>query len=149
MKRLLLIPLLLVSLVAGATKEVLVESGKLTTAPGIGGDAQVGFAFAKGDKITISATASKVLDRMLVLMDPATELGRVRHSKNPGFTFTMPADGIVVFRFISDRDGTNNIGYTVRRMPASDAVQSYNTKVIWKNPPAGAKGNQIPVRADE
>jgi hypothetical protein len=148
MKRLLFLPMLLIALSVGA-QELLIETGQVTTAPGIGGDAQIGYAFAKGDKISITAHASKMLDRMLVLMDPATELGKARQTKSPHFAFVMPEDGIIVFRFISDRPGTNKVDYTVKRTPASEAVRNYNTKVIWKAPPAGTIGNQIPVRAEQ
>lgn len=149
MKTFLLIPMLLLSLSAGAQKQVtVVENGTLTTAPGIGGDAQTGYAFAKGDVITIRAKASKQLDRMLVLVYPETEIGNYRATKKPEFRFTMPQDGIAVFRFISDRGHTNKISYTITRMPASAAVQGYNTKVVWEPPKDGVPGNLIPRRAD-
>jgi hypothetical protein len=60
----------------------------------------------------------------------------------------MPADGIVIFRFISDRSGINTIKYTVTRTPASEDVQDYNTKVDWKTPDDHV-GNPIPKRAGE
>jgi hypothetical protein len=60
----------------------------------------------------------------------------------------MPEDGIVIIGFISDRAGTNNINYTVKRLPASDAVQDYNTKVVWQAPPNG-KGGRVAVRAEQ
>ena len=134
MKTLLLISLLLVSLHATATKEVIVESGKVTTAPGIGGNAQIGYAFAKGDVVTIDAKASKQLERMLAFIFPEEVAGRAKFTRHAKLTFTMPKDGIAVFRFISDRGGTNTITYTVTRKPASDEVQDYNTKVEWQLP---------------
>lgn len=146
MKRLLLIPVILFSISAAAQKETVVESGTLTTAPGINGEAQTGFAFAKGDVITITANANKKLDRMLVLLHPDVAIGRAKHTKTPKYTFTMPKDGITVIRFISDRTGTTNINYTVSRVPASAEVQEYNTKVTWE-PPAGAPGPLVPKRA--
>ena len=127
---------------------MLVESGHLTTAPGIGGDAETGYAFTKGDVISITAKASKQLDRMLVLIYPDEEIGKDRATKSPKYTFTMPHDGIVVFRFLSDRGHTDKIDYTVTRIPASPDVQNYNTKVVWDKPPAGAHGRLIPRRAD-
>lgn len=147
MKTLLLIPLLFVTLFASAQTPVVVEqNGQLTTAPGIGGDAQTGFAFAKGDVITITAKASKQLDRMLVLLHPDVEIGNYRATKKPQFKFTMPQDGIAIIRFISDRGHTNKVTYTVTRMPASAAVQNYNTKVVWEKPSDGRPGNLIPRR---
>lgn len=147
MKHFLLIPLLLLSLQAAATKEVLVETAATTTAPGIGGSTQIGYAFAKGDVITIDAKASKQLDRMLAFVFPENVVGRVKFTKHPKLTFTMPEDGIVVFRFISDRDGTNIINYTVTRLPASDSVQDYDTKIEWQKPVDHA-GTLIPKRAE-
>jgi hypothetical protein len=147
MKTFLLIPLLFAALCARAqTPVVIAQNGHLTTAPGIGGDAQTGFAFAKGDVITITGKASRQLDRMLVLLHPDVEIGNHRATKRPQFKFTMPQDGIAIFRFISDRGHTNKITYTVTRMPASAAVQNYNTKVIWEKPSDGRPGNLIPRR---
>jgi hypothetical protein len=142
----LLISFLALPLCAAAQTQV-VASGHLKTAPGIGGDAQTGYAFTKGDVITIKASASKQLDRMLVLIDPDEEVGRVRATKEPQYTFTMPHNGIVVFRFISDRGHTNEINYTVTRVPASASVANYDTRVIWEKPPAGKPGSLIPRRA--
>ena len=53
MKAIFLIPLLLISLHGAATTLVIVEKGTATTAPGVGGNAQIGYAFAKGDVIAI------------------------------------------------------------------------------------------------
>lgn len=148
MKILLLIAGLLCSLPVFATKEVTVETGTTTTSPGIGGSTQIGYAFAKGDIITIDARASKQLERMLGMVFPENVVGRVKFTKHPKLTFTMPEDGIVIFRFISDRDGTNKITYTVTRMPASDAVQDYDTKVDWQKPVDRA-GTLVPKRAGD
>ena len=147
MLRIICILMLVLPLHATARKLVTVGHGSVTTAPGIGGYAQIGYAFAKGDVVTIDATASKMLDRMIVLFYPDQELGRARATKTPHYSFTMPRAGIVVFRFISDRDGTNEIHYIVSRMPASNAAQGYNTKIIWDKPPAGMPGDLIPRRA--
>ncbi len=131
-----------------ARKQVLVERGQVTTAPGIGGYAQIGYAFAKGDVIGIEAHASKLLDRMIVMIYPEEEIGRALSTKEPRLSFTMKREGIVIFRFISDRGGTNEISYSVSRMPASDRVQRYNTRIIWEKPPVGARhGSLIPKRA--
>jgi hypothetical protein len=146
MKRILLIPLLLFALNGGAQTQM-IESGHLTTAPGIGGDAETGYAFTKGDVITVSAKSSKQLDRMLVLMYPDEEIGRYRATKTPSYTFTVPHDGIVIIRFVSDRGHTNQVDYTVTRMPASPAVANYNTKVIWEKPADGLHHRLVPKRA--
>lgn len=143
----LILILLLVSLNAAARKLVIAARGNVTTAPGIGGYAQIGYAFAKGDVITINGTSEKQLERMIVMIYPDEELGRDRATKAPHYTFTMPHAGIVVIRFISDRGGTNKINYSVTRMPGSDRVQRYNTKVIWDKPRDGPHGGLIPRRA--
>lgn len=146
MKTLLLIPLLALTFFAKAQTQV-VGTGHLRTAPGIGGDAQTGYAFAKGDVITVTASASKQLDRMLVLLDPDVEIASVRATKAPQYTFTMPQDGIIIFRFVSDRGHVNKVDYTVTRVPASPSVANYNTKVIWEKPTGGRPGGLIPHRA--
>lgn len=147
MKALLVIPLLLISLCTMARRQVLVERGHVTTAPGVGGYAQIGYAFAKGDMISIDASAEKLLERMIVMIYPQEEVGRDLGTKTPKFSFTMPYEGIVIFRFISDRGGTNRVDYTVTRMPASDVLQHYNTKVVWDKPPGGLHGRLVPRRA--
>src|SRR5688572_19593511 len=102
MKTLLLIPLLLISLGSNA-RNTLVDKGVVTTTTGIGGYAQIGYAFAKGDVITVSANAEKHLQRMIVILHPNNEIGRQLDTKNPNYTFTMPEEGMVIIRFISDR----------------------------------------------
>lgn len=138
--------LLLPAFSVDARRSVVVGHGTTKTAPGIGGYAQIGYAFAKGDVVTVNATAEKQLERMIVIVYPETEVGRDLATKTPHYTFTMPRSGIAVIRFISDRGGTNTINYTVTRMPASNAVQRYNTRVIWKKP-GTLHGDLIPVRA--
>ena len=149
MKSLLLFALLVFPFAAEAITPVTVGSGKVTTVPGIGGYAQIGYAFAKGDKITINATADKKLERMMVLLYPDYEIAHNNLTKSPSYTFTVPENGIVIFRFISDRDGTNSIRYSVTRIPASDDVQNYDTRVVWLKPPAGGHGELTPMRAGE
>jgi hypothetical protein len=148
MKKLCLIALLLL-LANGisARKLVTVERGSVTTAPGIGGYAQIGYAFAKGDVVTVNGTAEKKLERMIVMIYPDVEIGRDLATKEPHYTFTMPREGIVVIRFISDRGGTNKVNYSVTRMPASDRVQRYNTRVVWEKPATGLHGRLVPRRA--
>jgi hypothetical protein len=146
MRTLLLLPLILISLSTSARKQVTIDQGTITTSPGIGGHAQTGYAFAKGDVITITAKAAKQLERMIVVLQPDKELGRQLSTRNPHYTFTMPEDGIVVIRFISDRAGTNDVSYTVSRTPASPAVEHYDTRVVWEKPPAGVPGYLVPRR---
>jgi hypothetical protein len=146
MKTLFLIPVLLLSLAANARK-ILVDKGVVTTTTGIGGYAQTGYAFAKGDVITVSANAEKHLQRMIVILHPNTEIGKQLDTKNPNYTFTMPEEGMVIIRFISDRAGTNDINYTVMRTPASPAVENYNTKVVWDKPEVLTPGYLVPRRA--
>lgn len=145
MKTLLIIPFLLLSLHASARKLVVVETGTTTTAPGIGGTTQIAYAFAKGDVVTIDARAPKMVERMIAYVFPEKVVGRVKHSKHMKLTFTMPEEGIILFRFVSDRAGTNTIRYTVSRMPASDAVQNYNTKIEWEKP-TDRLGTLVPKR---
>ena len=145
MKTLLLIPLLLISLHAMAAREVVVADSTTTTVPGVGGNAQIGYAFAKGDVITINAHASKQLQLLLAYLFPEKVMGRTKYTKQVKLSFTMPEDGIAIFRFISDRDGVNTIKYTITRLPASNAVQDYNTKIEWQMPPDHAS-NMIPKR---
>lgn len=137
-----------VSVSAFAASEVVVEKGSTRTTPGIGGNTQVGYAFAKGDVVTIDAHAEKKLERMIVYIFPEHVMGRKTYTKHAKYSFTMPEDGIVIFRFISDRAGTNTIQYTVTRMPGSDATQNYSTKVEWQKP-TDFTGTLIPKRAEE
>jgi transcriptional regulator of nitric oxide reductase len=138
--------LLLLSLASYGQTPIVVEDSTTTTVPGIGGNAQIGYAFAKGDVVTIDAKASKPLQRMMVYRFPEEVVGRVKFTKKPSLTFTMPEDGIIIFRFISDRDGTNIISYKVTRTPASEAVAHYNTRVNWQ--PSSGRSGLIPVRVE-
>lgn len=148
MKAWLLLLLLLSAIqIADARKLVTVARGNTNTSPGIGDYADIAYAFAKGDVITLDAKASKQLQRVMITLYPDMEIGHDMATKSPHLTVTMPRAGIAVIRFISDRDGKNEINYTVTRMPASDAVQRYNTKVVWQKPPEGRPGHLIPVRA--
>jgi hypothetical protein len=149
MKLLLFIPLLLLSWQSEATRRVtLARDTTVTTAPGIGGTADIGFAFAKGDLVSIDARASKKLEQLQAYIFPDRVLGRSKYTKHARLTFTMPEDGIVIFRFISDRGGTNAVTYTVTRLPASDAVQNYNTAIEWVNP-TDRIGTPVPKRVGE
>ena len=148
MKAIILSVILLYAGAAKAQTQVTVDAGTTTTAVGIGGSAQLAYAFAKGDVVTIEAKASKQLASMVVTKHPQPILGRVKLTKQPSLTFTMPEEGIAVFKFVSDRDGTNTISYTVTRTPATPELQDYNTKVVWKTGP-GKAAPQIPERAME
>jgi hypothetical protein len=145
MKALLLSFFLLTGGVACAQSVVVVDSGTVVTAVGIGGSAQLAYAFGKGDVVNIEAKASKQLASMVVSRHPQPILGRVKLTKQPKLSFTMEEEGIVVFRFISDRDGTTIINYTVTRMPADAELQEYNTKVTWKMG-EGKSGQMVPER---
>lgn len=147
MKAWLLLTILLSAQAVDARRLVTVAQGSTSTAPGIGDYADIAYAFAKGDVITLDAKASKQLQRVMVTIYPDREIAHDLATKAPHLTITMPQAGIAVIRFISDRDGKNEIRYTVTRMPASDAVQRYNTKVAWQKPPGGRPGRLIPVRA--
>ena len=136
-----------ISITAFSKTIVVVDKGSTKTTPGIGGNTQIGYAFAKGDVVTIDARAEKQLERMIVYVFPEQVLGRKTYTKHAKLSFTMPDDGIVVFRFISDRAGTNTIQYSVTRMPGSDETQHYSTKVEWQKP-NDFSGTLIPKRAD-
>lgn len=146
MKPLLLLTCLLLSLVASAQTAIVVEDSTITT-QGIGGSDQVGYAFAKGDVVTIEARCSKRLDRMLAFRYPEEMIGKAALTKRPKLSFTMAADAIVIFRFVSDRAGHNRISYKVTRVPASSETQDYNTKITWQ-PPNDRSGQLIPKRAE-
>ena len=126
--------LLLAAGFARAAHPVTVDHGTSTTVAGVGGYSEIAYAFAAGDKITITGHASKMLDRMLVTLRPETVLGRVKESRNISLTFTVPQEGIVVIRFVSDRGGSNKVNYDIVREPANDALQNYETKINWVKP---------------
>ena len=147
MKALFLIPIVLLLAVAAHAQSPVVVADSSTSALGLGGTAQIGYAFAKGDLVTIEATASKQLDRLMIFRFPDEMIGRIKLTRKPKYTFTMSEEGIVVFRFISDRDGSNNISYKVTRTPASAEMQQYNTKVTWLTPTSHG-GQMIPKRVE-
>lgn len=141
MKKLILAAALLAcTTIAGAvTRPVNVADSTISTVSGVGGYTEVAYTFAKGDKITFVANASKHLERAMVIMAPTSVLIRVKDTKKVKETFEVPADGIVYFRFVSDRGGVNNIRYSIMRLPASEAVQDLDTK-------AEVKGNTSSLR---
>ncbi|MBS1616051.1 MAG: hypothetical protein JST06_08050 [Bacteroidetes bacterium] len=148
MKFMLFVSLFLLPATIFALPPITVAKGHVVTAPGIGGYADLGLAFAKGDIIHIQASAEKRLSQMIVLFVPNRELGRVSETEHPHFDFKMPQEGIVVFRFISDRSGTDRVDYTVTRTPASPAAKNYDSRVVWLKPANGQQGDLIPVRAN-
>jgi len=147
MKRLLFSAAMFLSISAFATSEVVVEKGSTRTTPGIGGNTQIGYAFAKGDVVTIDARSNRQLERMIVYIFPENVMGRKTYTRHAKYSFTMPEDGVVVFRFISDRAGVNTIQYTVTRMPASNETQEYSTKVEWQKP-NDRTGTLVPKRVE-
>jgi hypothetical protein len=109
---------------------------------------QVGYAFAKGDVVSIDGRAQKKLDRMMVYRYPEAMIGKAKLTKRPRLTFTMQEDAIVIFRFISDRAGHNSVSYKITRVPASEATQHYDTRIKWE-PPTERSGQLIPKRVGE
>jgi len=129
--KLLLIPalLLLTTHAQAVVKPVSVADTTIGTVPGIGGYAEVTYMFAKGDKITLVAKSSKLMERAMATMAPQTVLLRSKDTKKVNETFEVPKDGKVTFRFVSDRAGVNNVHYSIIRLPASEEVQDFTTKV--------------------
>lgn len=130
-----------------AQKEVTVDEGKIQTVRGLGGEVQIAYNFAKGDVVSIDAHASKQLELALIFSMPDNMLARAKSTKRVHSTFTMKDSNIVVFRFVSDRGGINNITYLIKRTPATAATQEYNTKVDWKI--KTEHGLAIPVPAEK
>src|SRR3954464_8518412 len=87
---------------------ITVDKGTQNTVKGVAGNLELTYAFAKGDRISIVATASKQLERMQIIQYPEIRIGQVMRQKNVSYTFTMKQDGFVTFKFISDRGGTNS-----------------------------------------
>ena len=144
MKTLLLTASLLFSFAAGAQTRVAVADSTMTSL-GLGGSAEIGFAFAKGDLVTMTANCSKKIQRVLAFLYPETQLARARETKSPSLSFTMVDDGIVIFQFVSDRAGHNKIHYRITRTPASAETQDYSTRIVWE-PPTDRPGKPIPKR---
>ena len=129
----------------GLRAQTVVGQGSTHTPRGIGGYTDIAYAFAKGDVVTVKAHSNKVLAQVVATLFPEKVLTRVRGTKRPEVTFTMPEEGIVVIRFISDRNGKANIDYTVTRTPGPGGPAEYNTKVKWKEPVTTVDG-RIPER---
>lgn len=130
-----------------AQTATLVDKGTVRTPRGIGGYKEISYAFAKGDIVTLNAQSNKLLGRVMVTLYPENVIERVKWARNTTTTFTVPEEGIVVIRFISDRSGVATINYTVTRTPGPGAPTNYNTKVNWEKP-TGSVGNLVPKRAE-
>jgi hypothetical protein len=130
---------------AATQAQIIVDQGKTHTPRGIGGYTDIAYAFAQGDVVTLKAHSSKLLARVVATMYPETPLTRVKNTKRPEFSFTVPQEGIVIIRFVSDRNGEANINYTVTRTPGAGGPAQYNTKVRWKEPIIEV-GGRIPER---
>ncbi len=146
MKTLLLSLSLCLPLAAFAQTPVQVADSSITSL-GLGGSAEVGYAFAKGDVITMTASCSKKIQRVMAYRYPENQLGRDRETKNPKLSFTMAEAGIVIFQFVSDRGGHNKIHYRITRTPASAETQHYSTRIVWE-PPTDRPGKPIPKRVE-
>ncbi|MBS1616712.1 MAG: hypothetical protein JST06_11415 [Bacteroidetes bacterium] len=146
MKTILLAVLLLGSFAAGAQTPVVVSDSTIVSL-GLGGSAEVGFAFAKGDAVELTAHCSKKIQRVLAFQYPEKQLARDRETKSPKLNFSMADSGIVIFQFVSDAGGHNDIHYHLTRKPASVATQDYSTRVIWE-PPTDRPGKPIPRRVE-
>jgi hypothetical protein len=130
---------------ASVTAQTVVDQGKTHTPRGVGGYYDIAYAFAQGDVVTLKARSSKLLARVVATLYPDVPLARVRDTKRPELSFTVPQEGIVVIRFVSDRNGEANIDYTVTRTPGPNGPAEYNTNVKWKEPIIEA-GGRIPER---
>lgn len=146
MKVILWAALLLGSFAAGAQTPVVVSDSTIVSL-GLGGSAEVGFAFAKGDVVELTAHCTKKIQRVLAFEYPEKQLARDRETKSPKLNFTMAEDAIVIFQFVSDRGGHNDIHYQISRKPASAATQDYGTRIIWE-PPTDRPGKPIPKRVE-
>lgn len=105
-----------------------VADSTVRTVSGVGGYAEVVYKFAKGDKVTLTANASKELERIMIVLLPQNVLLRIKNTKKATQTFDVPENGNVVIRFVSDRGGVNDIHYKIARLPASDDLQNFDTK---------------------
>jgi hypothetical protein len=129
--------LLLLTAIVYAGDTTQVDSGHKKMKLGVGDFTDIAYSFAKGDKIILHANSSKRLDRTVFLLYPRIELATVKSVKIVDHELIMPEDGILVIRFISDRNGTTALDYTVSRIPASDEVKDYDTRILWRRPSNG------------
>jgi hypothetical protein len=132
---------------ASAQTATVVDKGSVSTPKGIGGYKEISYAFAKGDVITLEARSNKLLDRIMVTQYPDNVLKRERSVRNTTTTFTMPEEGFVIIRFISDRPGVATIDYTVTRTPGPGGPAAYNTKINWEKP-VGTVSGLVPKKAE-
>ncbi|XZF13358.1 hypothetical protein ACTHGU_16345 [Chitinophagaceae bacterium MMS25-I14] len=134
------------SVQAFAGDGIVIDKGKKEMKNGLGDYCEIAYAFAKGDKVHLEARSSKMLERATIVLYPQKELGKIKFSKKIDYDFTMPEEGVVLVRFVSDRGGKNSVDYTVTRIPGSDDVKDYDTTVKWEKPSSGP-GTLVPVRA--
>ena len=149
MKSLFIATLLVLTTNLSSTAQTatLVDKGSIRTPRGIGGYKEISYAFAKGDIVTLNAQSNKLLGRIMVTLYPEKVIERVKWARNTTTTFTVPEEGFVVIRFISDRSGVATVNYTVTRTPGPGAPANYNTKVNWEKP-TGSIGTLVPKRAE-
>lgn len=147
MKPFFLTFLLLFTAGLSLSAQTVVDDGTLTTPRGIGGYKEISYAFAKGDVVTLETHSNHLLQRIMITQYPSTVLQRVKGVKNNVTTFTMPDEGFVVIRFISDRNGVARVKYTVTRTPGAGGPADYNTKINWQQP-VGTVGGMVPKKAE-
>ncbi len=147
MKPFFLTFLLLLTAGLSLSAQTVVDDGTLTTPRGIGGYKEISYAFAKGDVVTLETHSTHLLQRIMITQYPSNVLQRVKGVKNNVTTFTMPDEGFVVIRFISDRNGVARVKYTVTRTPGVGGPADYNTKINWQQP-VGTVGGMVPKKAE-
>lgn len=139
--------LLMAAVDGNAQMANMVGQGSLDLPRGIGGYDEISYAFAKGDVVTLEADANKLLERIMVTLYPSDVLKRVKHVRKATTTFTVPQEGFVVIRFISDRPGGNTVRYTVTRTPGPGGPVEYDTKIRWVKP-VETIGGMVPKRGE-
>src|SRR4051812_38559926 len=118
MKKLKIILLLLALSMRGFTQAIaVVSNAHVVTADGVGGWSDVKYFFKRGDRVHVSFTADKQLNRITVTLDSNKELAKVMSTRAGSLDFVVPEDGEVIIRFISDRRGQDSIDYTVTKVP--------------------------------
>lgn len=127
--------------------QTVVDQGTVHTTRGIGGYTEISYAFAQGDMVEMKANTNKVLQSVTAMLYPGNVLVRQKSVRQPVVKFTMPEEGFVTFRFVSDRGGVNTVDYTVTRTPAPDGPAQYNTKVNWQKP-VSTVGGKVPKKAE-
>ncbi len=124
-----------------------VDQGTATTVAGLGGYTELTYALAKGDVLTLDFRSNKQLDRVLILQYPDQVLGRLKSTRKGSTSVTVPEEGFVVIRFVSDRGGRASIDYTVSRTPGPGAPASYDTRVEYEKATGTKVQPRVPRRA--